>query len=155
MGQLGTIQELKSEYVFQVRINFEERVQFQTPKSRQVYVPAISGEIDGPRLQGTVVPRSGGDYARCGRLNAHYMLQARDGAYIYINNIGYIHRADGNPPVENDPKWGGDLEYYFRITPYFDAPIGPHQWLNETVIVGTGQRHANPDHTIFTYYAIL
>jgi len=37
----------------------------------------------------------------------------------------------------------------------FDTPIGPHDWLTRTVIVGTGKRHANPDYTIFTYYAVL
>jgi len=42
-----------------------------------------------------------------------------------------------------------------RGTPYFDTPVGPHDWLTRTVIVGSGKRHANPDYTIFTYYAVL
>jgi hypothetical protein len=43
---------------------------------------------------------------------------------------------------------------YFRCTPSFRAPIGPHDWLNRTVIVGGGQRHQDPDYTIFRYYAV-
>jgi len=152
---LGEVVQIKLEYVFQIRIDFSERVSFQTPTGRRSYVPAVSGVIQGPRLQGKVVPHSGADYAGNGRLDAHYMLQASDGAYIYINNTGYLYPMDGKPLDRNDPSWGGDREFYFRITPVFDTPVGPHDWLTRTVIVGTGKRHANPDFTIFTYYAVL
>jgi len=152
---LGVVEPIKLEYVFQIRIDFSERVSFQTPNGRRSYVPAVSGVIEGPRLQGIVVPHSGADYAGNGRLNAHYMLKASDGTMIYINNMGYLYPVDGKPLDRNDPSWGGDREFYFRITPYFDTPIGPHDWLTRTIIVGTGRRHANPDYTIFTYYAVL
>ena len=153
--QLGEIEAIKLEYVFQIRIDFKERVSFKTPNGRRAYVPAISGVIEGPRLQGRVVPHSGADYAGNGRLNAHYMLQASDGTMIYINNTGYLYRTDGKEVSRDDPSWGGDAEFYFRVTPVFDTPVGPHDWLTRTVIVGSGKRHANPDHTIFTYYAVL
>jgi len=152
---LDVIEPTTLEYVFQIRIDFSERVSFQTPTGRRAYVPAISGVIEGPRLQGRVVPHSGADYAGNGRLNAHYMLQASDGAMIYINNTGYLYAISGKPIDRNDPTWGGDSDFYFRCTPVFDTPVGPHDWLTRTVIIGTGKRHANPDHTIFTYYAVL
>jgi len=152
---LGEIAQIKLEYVFQIRIDFSERVTFQTPTGRRAYVPAVSGVIEGPRLQGRVVPHSGADFAANGRLNAHYMLQASDGAMIYINNTEYLYPADNKPIDRSDPSWGGDRDFYFRLTPVFDTPVGPHDWLTRTVIVGTGKRHANPDNTIFTYYAVL
>ncbi|HXW62937.1 MAG TPA: DUF3237 domain-containing protein [Candidatus Acidoferrales bacterium] len=154
-AHLDVIEAIKLEYVFQIRIDFQERVSFQTPNGRRAYVPAISGVIEGPRLQGIVVPHSGADYAGNGRLNAHYMLKASDGTMIYINNTGYLYPTDGKPIDRNDPSWGGDREFYFRCTPVFDTPVGPHDWLTRTVIVGTGKRHAKPDYTIFTYYAVL
>jgi Protein of unknown function (DUF3237) len=153
--QLGEVVPIKLEYAFQIRIDFSERVSFATPNGRRAYVPAISGVIEGPRLQGKVVPHSGADFAANGRLNAHYMLQASDGAMIYINNTGYLYPADNKPIDRNDPSWGGDRDFYFRCTPVFDTPVGPHDWLTRTVILGTGKRHANPDYTIFTYYAVL
>jgi hypothetical protein len=153
--QLGEIEQIKLEYAFQIRIDFSERVSFKTPNGRRAYVPAISGVIEGPRLQGRVVPHSGADYAGNGRLNAHYMLQASDGTMIYINNTGYLYATGGKAIDRNDPSWGGDDDFYFRCTPVFDTPIGPHDWLTRTVIMGSGKRHANPDHTIFTYYAVL
>jgi len=152
---LGDIEQVKLEYVFQIRVDFSERVSFNTPTGTQVYVPTISGKIEGPRLQGIVWPHSGADFAANGHLDAHYMLQASDGAMIYIHNTGYIYRKDQQPMSRNDPSWGGDAEYYFRITPYFNAPVGPHDWLTRTVIVGSGRRHAKPDCTVFTYYAVL
>lgn len=152
---LGEIEPIKLEYAFQIRIDFKERVSFATPNGRRAYVPAISGVIEGPRLQGIVVPHSGADYAGNGVLDAHYMLQASDGTMIYIHNTGYLYPADGKPIDRSDPSWGGDRPFYFRVTPYFDTPVGPHDWLTRTVIVGSGKRHANPDYTIFTYYAVL
>ena len=88
---LGEVVPIKLEYVFQIRIDFSERVSFDTPNGRRAYVPAVSGVIEGPRLQGKVVPHSGADYAGNGRLDAHYMLQASDGTMIYINNTGYLY----------------------------------------------------------------
>ncbi len=152
---LGEIPPIKLEYVFQIRIDFSERVSFATPNGRRSYVPAVSGVVEGPRLQGKVVPHSGADYGGNGRLDAHYMLQASDGTMIYINNMGYLYPLDGKPLDRNDPSLGGDREFYFRTTPYFDTPVGPHDWLTRTIIVGTAKRHANPDCTIFTYYAVL
>ncbi|HUJ83789.1 MAG TPA: DUF3237 family protein, partial [Candidatus Acidoferrales bacterium] len=65
---LDVIAPIKLEYVFQIKIDFSERVSFQTPNGRRAYVPAVSGVIEGPRLQGIVVPHSGADYAGNGRL---------------------------------------------------------------------------------------
>ena len=42
-----------------------------------------------------------------------------------------------------------------RPAPLFDAPIGRHDWLSRTIIVGHAQRHSDPDHTLFTYYEVL
>lgn len=63
--------------------------------------------------------------------------------------------AHGQSPDE-EPA----IARYFRCTPYFRAPEGPHDWLNRTVIVGVGQRRPKltdadePDHSLFRYYTI-
>lgn len=172
--QALSIPTLKLELVFQIRINFKERVSFlpTTPMGGRAYVPVTGGEIWGPRLQGRVIPSSGADFARgrqdgCSELNAHYMLEASDGTPIYIYNRGYIYgrQEDGRPispevrdkaRAEGKPGFAGwtSPNPYFIITPIFDAPIGPHDWLTRTIIVGKGERHADPDHSIFTYYAV-
>lgn len=116
----------------------------------QGYTPAIGGSISGPRLSGSVVPHSGADYATVRtdgtiELSAHYMLQADDGTLIYIQNRGYLVR----------PAPGSDQPSYFRLTPNFRVPEGPHDWLTRTVIVGGGERRTGPDRTLFRYYALV
>jgi Protein of unknown function (DUF3237) len=157
-------------YAFSIRIDFKERILVPGPMQTNVYVPAAGGSIWGPRLQGKVVPYSGADYGGEFGLDAHYMLQADDGTYIYIHNQGYLYRLNSDRGMAQTPPTApvkpedqvnfsapasADAATYFRITPYFNAPVGPHDWLARTVIVGTGERFQNPDHTIFTYYAVL
>lgn len=34
-------------------------------------------------------------------------------------------------------------EYYFRASPSFSAPAGRYEWLNRSIFVCSGVRHAN------------
>ena len=150
----------KLEYVFQVRVNFAARTQVGNLPSgvRRGYTPTSGGEISGPRLQGRVVPNSGGDFASWWpngvvEFNAQYLLEASDGTLIVIKNRGFRHappdvlrRMEALEPV--DPA-----EYYMRVTPVFEAPVGPHDWLGRTVFVGAADRRA--DHSIFRYFAVM
>ena len=43
-------------------------------------------------------------------------------------------------------------ETYCRITPRFEVPDGPHEWLGRTLFVGTGERRGA--HSVFDYYAV-
>ncbi|HEY4774801.1 MAG TPA: DUF3237 domain-containing protein [Xanthobacteraceae bacterium] len=140
------------DFVFQIKVYFEERHWFDGPNGRRSYVPVVRGTVEGPRLNGKVVPRSGADFALSGALNAHYMLEADDGTLIYLNNRGYLFRTDGSKDFASKAPPG--VEYYFRLVPVFDTKIGPHDWLTRTVIIGIGERFAEPDHTRFTYYAL-
>ncbi|HKJ73913.1 MAG TPA: DUF3237 domain-containing protein [Alphaproteobacteria bacterium] len=149
------IPKIKLDYAFSVRVDHKKRIFIQGPTRSRDYVPPAGGEIWGPRLQGKVVPYSGGDYAHSGLLDSHYMLQAEDGAWIYLYNTGYMYPKGGGQIDHNDPTWDAAEDFYYRLTPYFDAPFGPHQWLTRTIMLGTAKRFANPDHTIFTYYAVL
>ena len=165
----GDIPLVGLRHAFSVSIFFEERITIGSVRGR-VFVPAVGGEIWGPRLQGRVVPYGGADFALGGLLDAHYMLEASDGALIYINNRGFM-KAIGVPPAARpapaplapgealDQRMQGtalaDVPLRMRLTPTFDAPEGPHGWMNRTLFVGHGARFVNPDHTIFTYYEVL
>lgn len=154
-------------YAFSVAVFFNERIFIESPRTRG-FVPAQGGEIWGPRLQGRVVPYGGADYASNGFI-AHYALEAADGALIYIMNRGFVKRLDGKTLVmpRSTPKPGEAIDQRVRsasipdeaamsrVTPLFDAPIGPHDWLNRTLFVGHARRYVNPDHTIFTYHEVL
>ncbi len=155
---METSVDLKLEHVFDVRIDFHERHVFGPVSggAKQGYVSVKSGVVEGPRLNGKVLDYSGADWALVRadgvvELNAHYMLQADDGTLIYIRNLGYVY---GAAPVAPGSQ-AAPRPSYFRCTPYFRAPEGPHDWLNRTVIIGGGERKTNPDHSVFRYYAVL
>ena len=141
------------EHVFDVEVLFGADRAIHGPLpggGHQGYTPASGGTISGPRLSGKVVPHSGADYATVRsdgviELRAHYMLEADDGTAIYIENRGYLVRAQPGQPQPS----------YFKITPYFRVPEGPHDWLSRTVIVGGGERRTEPDRTLFRYYALV
>ena len=166
---MDTPDPLNLKFAFRVELFFKERVRFEptTPMGGRVYVPPAHGTISGPRLQGKVVPYSGGDWARgradgVAELNAHYMFEADDGTPIYINNRGFLYGRgdDGKPLILSDEQkktQGFKIKSntYFSLTPVFDAPVGPHEWLTRTVIVGRGRRVPEPDHTVFDYFAVV
>ena len=57
-------------------------------------VYAAEGKIEGPRLNGRVIPMSGGDFPLVRPngvidFDARYLLEADDGAVIYMQNRGY------------------------------------------------------------------
>lgn len=148
------------EFVFETCVEFRpERCTFGPLPGggMQGYTPCSGGTVYGPRLSGRVVPDSGADFATVRGdgvivINSHYLLESDDGTKIYLNNRGYLipdtsarpHTIEGMP----QPK-------YFRFTPTFVVPAGSHDWMGRTLIVGAGHRRSNPDHSIFTYYAVV
>jgi hypothetical protein len=163
------VPKIELRYAFSVSIFFKERITIRSNRGR-AFVPAEGGEVYGPRLTGRVLPYGGADYAASSILDAHYQLQANDGTLIYINNRGTMKRLNSPPnsPQPVTPLKPGerlsqvmegaaaaDVPLRMRLTPMFDAPVGPHDWLNRTLIVGHGARYVGPDHTIFTYYEVL
>ena len=107
---------------------------------------AKEGVVEGPRLNGRVVPMSGGDFPLTRPngvidFDARYLLEADDGAIIYLENRGFrwarsdeiADRMRRNEPVGFD-------DYYMRVTPRFDAPERPHAWLSQHVFVGVAEK---------------
>ena len=120
---------------------------------------AASGVVTGPRLKGRIIPMSGGDFP-LKRSNgvidfdARYLLEANDGAVIYMQNRGY--RWARTPEIaarmsRNEPV--GPEDYYMRVSPKFDAPAGPHEWMSQHLFVGIAEKipHANRIH----YFVVL
>jgi hypothetical protein len=148
------------EYAFALRVYFAHRKKFGALPSGFVrgFTSAIGGDVSGPLLNGKVVPHSGGDWPAYWpnggvEFSAQYLLEADDGTQIVIKNRGFRY---ANPEVTGrmerlepvDPS-----EYYMRLSPFFEAPVGPHDWMNRTVFVGTANRQ--PDHSVFRFWRVL
>lgn len=148
-------------FAFRVLLQFDPgpRLRFEPAHQagRRGYVGVQGGRIEGPRLNGRVVPHSGGDWPLFwpGGLvdfEAHYMLEADDGTPIYIHNRGIawssaevLARIEAGGPVAPE-------ETYCRVTPRFEVPAGPHDWLARTLFVGKGERRGAQ--SAFDYYIV-
>lgn len=148
------------EHAFTIRIALSERMHMgQTPRgAARGFVGVKGGTIEGPRLQGEVVPDTGGDYPHIFEdgsavFDARYLLRADDGTLILMHNRGFRHGPkevlDGL--LRGEPAPPDSL--YFRLNPRFDVPAdSAHAWLTRTVFIGSADRQK--DHSVFTYYAV-
>ena len=115
-----------------------------TPRGRRRIVPILGGTVKGPRLAADILP-GGADwqYVRSDgvvELVARYSILTRDGTEIAVTNRG-LRRAP--PDVLERMNRGEAVDpalVYFRTMPTFEAPAGPHDWLNRSVFVATAAR---------------
>lgn len=124
---------------------------------RKRVIPITGGSIDGPRLDGRILP-GGADWQSIrpdgtADIHARYSMEARDGTIISVVNSGYRH---GPAPVMARVAAGEAVDpalYYFRATPRFDvAADSAHGWLGRTVFLCTGARHR--DHVALDIFAV-
>jgi hypothetical protein len=114
------------------------------PLGQRQHIPILGGEVSGPRLQGRILP-GGSDWALvrgdgASVIEAHYSIQASDGTLIYVHSRGL---RVSSPEVLAQMRAGEAVDpdaVYFRATPSFEAPHGPHSWLNDYLFVATLER---------------
>ncbi len=86
-------------------------------------------------------------------LEARYSIKTKDGTEIAVTNRG-IRRA---PPEIMDRLARGESVdpalVYFRTVPVFEAPAGPHEWLNRSVFIATAARF--PDKVQIRVFEVL
>lgn len=116
-----------------------------TPEGVRRVIPITGGRVEGPRLNGTVVPM-GADYQlllsdTVTELEAKYAIETTEGERIYVSNLGIrsgsaedIARLVRGEPV--DPE-----RIYFRCTPRLLSSGPEWSWLSTRILVGSGRRH--------------
>lgn len=133
------------EFAFEAAVSVAPRLSLGPVRGleRRV-IPITGGVVRGPRLTGRVVP-GGADWQIVQPdglidLTARYTIEADDGTLIGVVNRGLRH---GPPEVLARLNAGEAVDpglIYFRTTPVFEAPEGPHGWLARHIFVATGQR---------------
>lgn len=147
------------EYAFTIELQLTKAIYMgpSTAGPQRVTIYVKDGRITGPRLSGSVVPMSGGDFASQRAdgvidFDARYVLELSDGTFVYFQNKGYRW---GTPAAMEKLKRGepvADADYYMRVTPRFEVRPGPHDWLAKTVFVGIGEK--TPGGNRIHYYMV-
>jgi hypothetical protein len=128
-----------------------------SPAGERRIIPITGGRFEGPKLKGIILP--GGEDAQFDRADgvtvfeARYWLKAEDGAVIKV-----LNRALRSLPPEEEQKAKRGQPYdrskaYLRTQPEFEAPIGPHEWLNRAIFVGT-LSPGGPKQVVLRYFKV-
>ncbi len=118
-----------------------------TPDGTRRIVPILSGPIKGPLLQGELEGH-GADWQLVRPdgvtvADALYAIRTHDGTVIQVRNKGLRH---GPAEVIQRLAAGEEVDpssYYFRTVPEFIAPLGPYEWLNQSIFLCSGARSAD------------
>jgi hypothetical protein len=123
------------------------------PHGTRVIAPITSGEFDGPRLRGKVLP-GGSDWTLLRsdgvlELDLRITLDTDDGALIYVTSFGLRH---GPPEVLTALARGESVDpslYYFRTAMRFETSAPRYAFLNRLIAVSSGDRRASgPIYTV-------
>ena len=110
-------------------------------------VPILGGTVEGPFLQGRVLP-GGADHqilctATLTELDARYALETDAGERIAIHNVGVRSGAEDDIAalVRGEPVPADRI--YFRSQPRLSSAASRLRWMNERVFIGSAQRLPN------------
>ena len=125
--------EIQTEFVFEARVDIDSKLVIgPSSRGKAQLIPITGGSFEGPKIRGTVVP-GGADWQLVRpdgvmRVEARYTLKTDDNAMISVVNKGLVNAGMG---PDKTPF------VYVRTVPSFEAPVGPYDWLNKSIFVGT------------------
>lgn len=140
--------DIQSEFLFEIDLQVTPpQALGVTPFGDRRIVTVSGGTFEGPKIKGTVVPNSGGDWLLFRsdgvvQLDVRVTLQTDDDALIYMVYRGV---RDASPDVAERLARGDEVDpsdYYFRTTPYFETASEKYAWLNRIIAVAMGDRRA-------------
>jgi len=129
-AQTAAVETPRMEFVFEEIVTLASAVHpGATPYGERNIIPITGGTFSGPKIKGKVLP-GGWDWqlttkTGCFRIQADYMIQTDDGAIINVVNKG------------TSCKTATEKAGRLLTVPVFEAPMGPHEWLNGGAYVGT------------------
>jgi hypothetical protein len=116
-----------------------------TPMGFRRIIPILGGEATGPHLRGRILA-GGADFQlvrsdHTAELHARYVIEATDGARIYVENSGLRHGpAEAMERLQRGEPADPAL-IYFRTVPRFEVADAAWDWLRRYIFVAVGVRH--------------
>jgi hypothetical protein len=157
MSELSRPPDPTLEFIFEARGGLADAIDIgPVPRGRRRVVPIGTGRFEGPRIRGQVMS-GGADWQLVrtdgvAEVEAFYVLETDDGARIQVHNTGVRY----GPPDVMQRLGRGEIvdpaRYYFRAVPVFEAPPGPHAWLNRGIFICTGARY--PNDIVLRFYRV-
>ena len=128
----------------------------ETPLGFRRLIPILGGEATGPRLRGQILA-GGADFQlvrpdHTTELHARYVIEAADGARIYVENSGLRH---GPTEAMEHLRHGEPVDpalIYFRTVPRFKTGDADWLWLTRHIFIAAGVRH--PDRVELAIYQV-
>jgi hypothetical protein len=147
---------LNSEFLFRMVLSAGAPQMLGTARNGELrIVPVTGGRIEGPRLNGEVLPGTAADWLRVdpdgtAHMDVRLTVKAASGSLVFLNYSGIrtgapevLARLNGGQAV--DPS-----EYYFRIAIRFETGAADLAWMNRVIAVGVGQRPpAGPTYDVY------
>jgi hypothetical protein len=129
----------------------------QTARGHRRVIDILGGEVQGPRLEGEVLP-GGADWQIVrpdGTIEvvARYTIKSRSGATIYVQNEGL---RVASPEVLARMSKGERVpvgSYHFRTAPRFETAEPSLKWLERATFVGVAAR--TPDRVAIGFHEVL
>jgi hypothetical protein len=157
VDQLPLVTALPVEHLFDMHVDLQPAQPISTPVGARLTFITTGGVIEGPKLQGELLP-GGGDWLLVGsdgtgRVDVRATLRTHDGALIHYESRGIIKiPADGMQRLA-----AGEVlpfaETYVRTTPKFETADERYAWLSEVVAVG--YNILSPNHIDYRIYQVL
>ncbi len=143
-GPAEAVAPLQTEFVYEAVVSIDQPVEVgETPHGQRRYIPITGGTFEGAKIRGTVLP-GGADWQTSRpdgvtEADALYSIRTDDGTVIIVHNQGVI--AAGGA--------------YMRTALRFDAPAGPHAWLNQSQFVSAIAGGPRPGTVIIRVFRVL
>jgi hypothetical protein len=155
--QLPFVNALPAEHLVDMYVDLQPAQVISTPVGARMTFITTGGVIEGPKLQGELLP-GGGDWLivgsdGTGRMDVRATLRTHDGALILYESRGIIKiPADGTRRLA-----AGEVlpfaETYVRTTPKFETCDERYAWLSD--VVALGYNILSPNHIDYRIYRVL
>lgn len=139
--------ELALSHAFKLELDFDTPVLVPSASGERGFFKIASSRISGERVKGEVAD-DGGDWFvfrpdGVVEFDTRMMIRTDDDTMIYLRSRGVLRAAPDQLAAFQAGEGFNGADLYYRTTPYFDAPVGPYDWLTKSIFVGEGQFSGN------------
>lgn len=139
--------EIKTEFLFEITLEVQGFTLGDTPYGNRRIFRFDSGNFEGPKLTGRVLPGGGGTaltrYDGVLKIEARLTLETDDNEKICMSWQGLRHGPKDVIDRVNRGETVDPQTYYFRTTPCFETGSQKYAWLNRICSIATGSRNGS------------